>query len=249
MWQVQQFIKGVWACQFFWVIMPHSGCQNVTLWLQSMIVFQLIFRISWSSSWMYYAICIQLPLAPGMWQWCKAFWTSWPNPVSPWLWSQLVAAGWHISRLLFFHIQVIYLSGNVTKKALIDSHFHLLSLPPFFLSSFFLPILYIFLPHCTYRFLSLITPSCVKLTVSCSPGNRLTFALGYYSNLLVLKYMDRQNPTLHFRHGKISATVTSPLSHQHMAVYWSVFMNVLCTMQVLEKAFTTLDVHCFAQCT
>lgn len=67
-------------------------------------------------------------------------------------------------------------------------------------------------------------PSCVKLSVSCSPGNRLTFALEHCSNLLALKYMNRQNPTLHFRHGKISATMTSPLSHQHMAVYWSVFM-------------------------
>lgn len=158
------------------------------------------------------SICIQLPLAPEMWQRCKALWTSRPNSVNPWLCSQMVAGGWHISRFLFSpHILVIYLAGNVTKKTLVGSHFPLLSPPVVFLSSLFfiLPSLFPSLPHCSYLSSSLIVPSCVKLSVACSLGNWLTFALGYCSHLLPLKYLNRQNPTLHLRHGQISATTIS----------------------------------------
>lgn len=90
--------------------------------------------------------------------------------------------------------------------------FHLISLSPSF-------------PHCPTCFSSLIIQSCVKLSVSRSPGNRLTFALGYCSHLLALKYLNIQNPTLHLRHGQISAATIPRLRPEYMAM-WSAFMNV-----------------------
>ena len=80
-----------------------------------------------------------------------------------------------------------------------------LPLFPFFI----LPSLFPSLPHCSYLSSSLIVPSCIKLSVACSLGNWLTFALGYCSHLLPLKYLNRQNPTLHLRHGQISPTTIS----------------------------------------
>lgn len=64
-------------------------------------------------------------------------------------------------------------------------------------------------------FSSLIIPSCVKLAVSCSQRNRLTFALGYCSHLVALKCLNIQNPTLHLRHRQISAATISHLNHKY----------------------------------
>lgn len=154
MWQVRQLIKGVWAWLFS-VLLCHNLNANFFLFCGC----NLWFNANWSLGCHFTlnvlcCICIQVPLVPEMWQRCKALWTSWPNSVFPWLWSQMVAASWHISWLLFFHILVIYLAGNVTKKALVGSHFSLLSLPVFFLSSFFV-ILSLSLPLFLSQLLSL----------------------------------------------------------------------------------------------
>lgn len=133
------------------------------------------------------------------------------------------------SWLTHLTVLVIYLAGNVTKKTLVGSHFPLLSPPVFFL---FFHLAY----HCLCVPASLTTPtcfssliiqSCVKLSVPHSPGNRLTFALGYCSHLLALKYLNIQNPTLHLRHGQISAGTISHLSPECMTM-WSAFMNMSC---------------------
>lgn len=100
--------------------------------------------------------------------------------------------------------------------------FCLLSPASFFSSSYLSLLASLTTPTC---FSSLIIPSCVKLSVSRSQGNRLTFALGYCSHLLALKCLNIQNPTLHLRHRQISAAPISHLSHKYMTM-WSAFMNV-----------------------
>lgn len=149
----------------------------------------------------------------------------------------MVAASWHISWLLFFHILVIYLVGNVTKMALVGSHFPLLSpsVSSLSRSSFFFHLIHlylsllVFLSALTYV-PSLIILSCVKLSVSRSPGNRLTFALGYCSHLLALKHLNIQNPTLHLRHWQIS-----PATISHSCVYDHVFCIHECCYLFFHK--------------
>lgn len=161
-----------------------------------------------------------LLLASAVWQQRKALWESWPDSVYAWLWSQLVAASWHISRLLFFHILVIYLAGTVSMKVLLQGFYFSLHLPFFpFDKSLFLAFLTA--PSC---FSSLIIPSCVKLAVSHSQRNRLTFALWYCSHLVALKCLNIQNPTLHLRHKQISAGTISHLSREY--TIWFAFVDV-----------------------
>jgi len=103
------------------------------------------------------------------------------------------------------------------QDSLVVSHFPFVSSSVFFhfffstlsisllstLSSFFIWYLFSGLPHCPCLF-HLSHYSIMRKTISPSPGNRLTFAAGYCSHLLALKYQHIQNPTLHLRQSNIN---------------------------------------------
>lgn len=119
-----------------------------------------------------------------------------------------------------YHIGIIYLVRNVSRTIVV---------------CFFL-ILNLTNVSESHTCLSIIKPSCVKLSASCSLGNMLTFAFGFCSHLLTLEYLNIQIPTLHLRHEQISGAWISHLSPVGKTL-WSAFINAAFSAMEIMLSF------------
>lgn len=204
----------------FSVIMLHSECQNLVLWLRSVILCQQIFRMSYPGYALFVSNSLQLQRCgsdvkpfeqPGQSLSIRGSGPKWWQPVdtSPGCYfstSQLFTQLEMSLRRLWQAATFLCLSPSVFSLCLSSFFFHLIHLSLFLPASLPLPVS-----------LLLSCEHIMRKTVSRSPVNRLTFAFGYCSNLLALKYLNIQNPTLHLRHGQIPpATISHLCAYDHV---------------------------------
>lgn len=136
-------------------------------------------------------------------------WSCWCSdkrllPHFPFCFELIATSLWIISHFCWLSYVIVFLSSHICVTHLARNVSQSISRGFFSFRSFFFLILNLTSVYETHTCLSIIIPSCVKLSASCSLGNLLTFALGFCSHLLALKYLNIQIPTLHLRHEQIS---------------------------------------------